>query len=60
MNSSVIVIKPIVLVYVYCCTRRLVTNVWLRTSPPPRPDYDVAGQSLNMDRFEAEISGEAA
>ncbi len=30
--------------------------------PPPAPRHDVAGPSLNMDRFEAEIrvSGEAA
>jgi hypothetical protein len=32
--SSVIVIDPIVIVYVYCCTVRLVTYVWRRTSAP--------------------------
>ncbi len=27
--------------------------------PPPLPHHDVAGQSLNMDLFKAEIGGEA-
>jgi hypothetical protein len=37
----------------------MVTYVRRGTSSPPRPRHDVAGQSLNMDLFEAETSGEA-
>jgi hypothetical protein len=57
--SSAIVIDPIVIVYVYCCTWRLLTYVWRRISSPPRPRHDFAGPSFNMDLFEAEISCEA-
>ncbi len=33
----------------------MVTYVRHRTSSPPRPRLDVAGQSLNIDLFKAEI-----
>jgi hypothetical protein len=56
--SSVIVIVPIVTVYNYCCTLRLVTYVLaLDQQLPPR--HDVAVPSLNMDLFKAEVGGEA-
>ncbi len=44
---------------VYTRTYRLVTYVWRRTSRPTRPRHDVAWQSLHMDLFETEPSGEA-
>ncbi len=52
-------IITIVTVYDYCCTSRLVTYVWRGTSSLPRPRHDIAGQSLNMDLFKAEVHGEA-
>ncbi len=46
-------------VHVYCSTWRLVTYVRCRTSRPSSPHHDVAGQSLHMDFFKTEPSGEA-
>ncbi len=46
LTIGVICIDPVVIVYIYCCTWRLVTYVWRRTSRPPRPRHDVAGPSL--------------
>ncbi len=37
----------------------VVPYVWRGTSRPPRPRHDVAGPSLNMDLFTAEIGDEA-
>jgi hypothetical protein len=37
----------------------VVPYVWRGTSRPPHPRHDVAGPSLNMDLFKAEICGEA-
>ena len=53
--SSVIVTCSIVSVYVYFCNWRLVTYVRRGTSRPTRPCHDVAGPSLNMDLFKAEV-----
>ena len=50
----------IVTVYVYSFTWRLVTYVRRRTSRAPRPRHDVAGPSIDMDLFEAEIRGKAS
>jgi len=57
--SSVVLIRNIVIVYIYCCTWRLVTNLRRWTSRPTRPRHDVAGPSLNVDLFIAEVGGEA-
>jgi hypothetical protein len=57
--SSVVQIQDIVIAYIYCCTWRLVTNLWRWTSRPTRPRHDVAGLSLNVDLFIAEVSSEA-
>ena len=38
----------------------LVTYVSRRTSHAPRPRHDVAGQCINMDLCEAEVSCEAS
>ncbi len=37
----------------------LVTNLLRWTSRPTRPRHDVAGPSLNVDLFIAEVGGEA-
>ncbi len=37
----------------------MVTYVLFGTSGPPRPCHDIAGQSLNMDLFKAEVGCEA-
>ncbi len=58
--SSVIVDEAIGIVYVYCCTWRLVPYVRRRTGRPPRPSHEVAGPSLNMDLLKAEISSVAS
>ena len=58
--TSVDVMPTIVTVYIYSFTWRLVTYVRRRTSRAPRPRHDVAGPSINIDLFEAEISGEAS
>ena len=57
--SSVILIQDIVITYIYCCTWRLVTILLRWTSRPTRPRHDVAGPSLNVDLFIAEVGGEA-
>ncbi len=60
--SSVVLIQDIVIIFIYCCTWRLVTVTNLRrwTSRPTRPRcHDVAGPSLNVDLFIAEVGGEA-
>ena len=57
--SSVILIQDIVITYIYCCTWRLVTILLRWTSRPTRPRHDVAGQSLNVHLFTAEVGGEA-
>ena len=57
---SVDVMATIVTVYLYCFTWRLVTYVRRRTSRAPSPRHDVAGQSIDIDLFEAEIRCEAS
>ena len=57
--SSVVPIQDIVIIYIYCCTWRLVTNLRRWTSRPTRPRQDVAGPSLNVDLFIAEVGCEA-
>ncbi len=57
--SSVVLRQGIVMIYIYCCTWRLVTNLRRRTSRPTRPRHDVAGQSLNVDLFIAEVGCES-
>ena len=57
--SSVVLIRYIVIVYICCCTWRLVTNLRRWTSSPTRPRHDVAGPSLNVDLFIAEVGGKA-
>jgi hypothetical protein len=53
--SSKLVVMLQVIVYVYCCTWRLMMYVWRGTSPPPLAcashHDDIAGPSLNMDLF---------
>ena len=58
--TSVDVMLAKVTVYVYCFTWRLVTYVRRRTSRAPRPRHDVAGPSIDIDLFEAEICCEAS
>ncbi len=59
-STNVIKFVSIVTVFVYCLTWKLVSYIWLRTRRAlRRPSHDVAGPSLDMDRFKAEACGEA-
>jgi hypothetical protein len=58
--TSVDVMRKKITVYDYCFTWQLVTYVRRRTSSAPRPCHDGAGQSIDIDLFEAEIRCEAS